>query len=223
MSYISLPPIELDPSCPPKHTIIFMHGLGADGNDFVPAVSELHLPDSLAVRFIFPHAPIIPVTINGGMSMRAWYDITSTLQHGATEETGIQRSIMEIERLIDRENERGIPSTHVILAGFSQGAVIALRTGLQLKRKLAGIVALSGYLPFPEKLAAVTHEANHATPIFLAHGMLDIVVPFMLGNAAYSALQEAGYPIDWHTYPIMHTVSNEEMHDISHFIRRVFA
>lgn len=213
--------IEINPSQPAKHTIIWLHGLGADGNDFVPIVPELQLPSSMAVRFIFPHAPTMPITINNGHEMRAWYDIASLdIDRNNVDYIGIAKSNAFINDMIEQEVARGIPTENIILAGFSQGAVIALTTGLLYHKKLGGILALSGYLP-PEALIKA-NAANKKTPIFLAHGSDDPVLPFALGMAAHAGLSEAGHDVDWHSYPIPHSVCAPEIHDMSRWIQKVW-
>ena len=211
--------VEIDTSATVDKCVIWLHGLGADGNDFVPVVQELHLPLSLKVRFIFPHAPVMPVTINNGYEMPAWFDIYSLSLQTKTDRKGIERSVAAIENLIEKELARGIVSTDVILAGFSQGAAIALCTGLRYAKPLAGIIALSGYLPQAAEILAQPSEANRHTPIFLAHGTEDPIVPYALGQATCAALQQAGYPVTWRNYPIPHSVSGDEIKDISKWMQ----
>lgn len=214
--------IEINPTAPAEKTIIWLHGLGADGSDFVPAVAELGLPEHFNVRFIFPNAPIMPITINNGYTMRAWYDIT-TLSFSQTDREGINTSIQHIEQLVDYEKERGISSENILLGGFSQGAVIALMTGLQCSQTLGGILALSGYLPLTtNEIASGATGKNKNTPIFMAHGMEDAIVPYALGKAAYAELTNAGYPARWHSYPIGHTVSAPEILEISQWMQKIW-
>lgn len=208
-----LPCIELGPE-EAQSSIIWLHGLGADGSDFVPAVSELNLPESLKVRFLFPSAPVIPVTINNNYEMRAWYNISSLTIEGISDRIGISQSVKNIEKLIDRELKRGIPSHKIILAGFSQGAVMSLVTGIGYAKTLGGILALSGYLPLAAEVLQSAGHPNHQVPIFLAHGMYDPVVPYVLGKAAFMALEQAGYHVAWHSYPIQHNVCPQEIDDI---------
>lgn len=215
--------IEIEPKQPANKTIIVMHGLGADGNDFVPIVSELNLPSSLAVRFVFPHAPVMPVTINNGYEMRAWYDILAMNIDRHVDQAGVHRSVREVEKLIERENERGITSENIILAGFSQGAAMALTTGLRYLQPLGGIIALSGYLPLAQATLHDAGEANKHTPIFIGHGTQDPVVPYVLGKTTETILKEAGYSVSWHHYLIPHSVSAEEIRDIGNWIREVWA
>ncbi|KAA6122955.1 alpha/beta hydrolase [Cupriavidus cauae] len=208
-------PIEIETAPQPRFAVIWMHGLGADGGDFVPVVPELGLPSDAAVRFIFPHAPLIPVTCNGGYIMRAWYDIVSlndARRHA--DESGIRASRDTIRALIARENARGIPSSHIVLAGFSQGGAMAYLAGLTHPEPLAGIIALSTYLASPTLLDAEAAPANAATPIFAAHGAQDDVVPLALGTQARDLLQQRGYPLTWQTYPMPHSVCLEEIADI---------
>lgn len=202
-------------------SVIWLHGLGADGSDFVPAVTELNLPESLKVRFLFPSAPVMPVTINNGYQMRAWYDISSLTIEGISDRIGISQSVKEIERLIEREIKRGVPSNKIVLAGFSQGAVIAMITGLGYTKSLGGILALSGYLPLASEVLQQSGHPNHQVPIFLAHGMHDPVVPYVLGKAAFMALEQAGYQVAWHSYPIQHSVCPQEVTDVRNWLLNV--
>ncbi len=211
--------IEVATGIDPVASVIWLHGLGADGGDFVPVVPELGLPDDLPVRFIFPHAPAIPITCNNGYVMRGWYDIIHFDQISREADAyGVVRSVEAIRQLIRRENQRGIPTNRIILAGFSQGGAIAYTAGLTYLEKLAGIVALSTYIPAPELLVNDSTDINRATPIFAAHGGMDPVVPVALGKAAYEQLAAAGYPISWHTYPMQHSVCMPEIVEIGQFI-----
>lgn len=214
-----LPCIEIEPKHPARHSLILLHGLGADGNDFVPMVPELNLPDaSNNIRFIFPHAPIMPVTLNNGYEMRAWYDIYGLAIDTKTDSQGISLSVAHIGKLIEREVERGIPTDKIYLAGFSQGAAIALTTGICYHQPLAGIIALSGYLPLAQEIPAKASPANKNIPIFLAHGTQDPIVPYGLGLATHSFLKQAGYSVEWHSYPMPHSVCNDEIRDISRWL-----
>jgi phospholipase/carboxylesterase len=213
--------IELNTGADPAGTIIWMHGLGADGWDFVPIVRELPLPDDLALRFIFPHAPVQPVTINNGMEMRAWYDIAMNDISRLPDEGGIRESQAAVERLIARERDRGIDSSRIVLAGFSQGGAIALQTGLRHANRLGGIVALSTYLPLEDSLDAEASSANRATPIFMAHGTDDPVVPVQLAEISRALLQKRGYEVEWHTWPMPHSVCGEEIEAVSAFLGRI--
>jgi len=198
----------------PTHSVIWLHGLGADGNDFVPVIPVLTAPDWPPLRFVFPHAPVIPVTVNGGMRMRAWYDIKGLDIADKQDEAGIRASMQAVEALIDREIERGVPSRRIVLAGFSQGGAIALSLGLRTQRPLAGIVALSTYLPLAGSLADERSEANADTPIFWGHGSMDPVVPQVLGERSRDALKALGHAVEWHSYPMPHQVSGEEIADL---------
>jgi phospholipase/carboxylesterase len=207
----------------PVATIIILHGLGADGNDFVPVAQELDLGSIGEVRFVLPHAPVIPVTINNGYRMRAWYDILGSEIVDRQDEAGLRRSLADVEALIDREKERGIPSHRIVLAGFSQGCAMALLTGLRHKDRLAGIAGLSGYLPLAATTAAERAEANCATPVFLAHGSQDNVVLYDRGRDSRDALQALGYSVEWHEYPMPHSVCMEEIRDLNGWLLRVLA
>ncbi|HXG28937.1 MAG TPA: carboxylesterase [Nevskiales bacterium] len=215
--------VELEPGSPARASVIWLHGLGADGNDFVPIVPELRLPDSMAVRFVFPHAPIRPVTLNGGMRMRAWYDILGLDRALREDEAGLRESQAQIEALIRRENARGISSARIVLAGFSQGGAITLQTGLRYPEKLAGLMVLSSYLPLRERFAAEASAANRSTPIFMAHGEFDYMLPLQLGSLSRDLLQQNGYAVEWHAYPMEHQVCLEEIRDIAAWLRKVLA
>lgn len=223
MQQSCLASVEIETRPNPDACIIWLHGLGADGHDFEPIVPELRLPDDLAVRFIFPHAPSIPVSINNGYIMPAWYDIKRTDLGITQDEEGIRRSAKSIELLIDQEKIRGIASQRIILAGFSQGGAMALYVGLRSTEPLGGLIALSAYLLLPEYLATEAHPANQQTPIFMGHGVDDAVVPFELGDFGYRWLRSRGYPVEWHTYPIQHTVCHEEIQDIRTWLLGVLA
>ena len=205
----------------PTHCVLWLHGLGADGHDFAPIVPELHLPASLSVRFVFPHATIQPVTINGGMAMRSWYDILTPNLVKREDEQGIRISEQAIAALIARENVRGIPAERIVLAGFSQGCAMTLHTGLRLPTKLAGLMGLSGYLPLIDMADNERHAANADTPIFWAHGTHDPVVTLERAEASRAKLVALGYPVQWHTYPMQHSVCADEIHDISRFLQSV--
>jgi phospholipase/carboxylesterase len=215
--------IELETRPNPDAAVIWMHGLGADGNDFVPIVGELDLPRGCGIRFIFPHAPTRPVTINGGAVMRAWYDIVGTDLTNRGDEHGIRDSQLRIEQLIAREKTRGIAASKLVLAGFSQGGVIALQTGLRHPERLAGIMALSTYLAMPQVLAAEAHAANRDIPIFMAHGTGDPMIDLDRAEASRRALQASGYAVEWHTYPMQHSVCIEEVRAIGAWLPRVLA
>lgn len=212
--------IELATGADPVATIIWMHGLGADGWDFVPIVREIPLPEDLQLRFIFPHAPVRPVTINGGMAMRAWYDIAMTDIARLPDERGIRESQQQVEELIAREHARGVASNRIVLAGFSQGGAIALQAGLRHAEPLAGIVALSTYLTLEESLDAEASAANKAVPILMCHGTQDEVVPLRLAEASRTSLQAKGYDVEWHAWPMPHSVCAEEVEAIAAFLMR---
>ena len=195
----------------PELAVIWLHGLGADGHDFEPIIPELGL--SVGVRFVFPHAPIRPVTINGGVPMRAWYDIVG-FDAAAEDAAGIRASAAGVARLVDREVARGVPAERIVLAGFSQGGAIALQLGLREPRRLAGVLALSTYLPLAATLASEKSAANSALPIFLAHGSADPVIPLALADASRRALVREGYAVDWRVYPMAHAVCAPEIHAI---------
>jgi len=213
--------VDIETGPQPTHSVIWMHGLGADANDFVPIIPELRLAASPAVRFVFPNAPVQPVTINNGMAMRSWYDILVVDLVRREDAAGIRLSQTAIEALVARENARGIPTNRIVLAGFSQGCAMALHTGLRLNEKLAGIVGLSGYLPIIDSFAAERSAANADTPIFLAHGTHDPVITLARAEASRVALQAQGHSVEWHTYPMPHSVHPEEVRDISAFLKRV--
>ncbi|MGA0023100.1 MAG: alpha/beta hydrolase [Burkholderiales bacterium] len=216
--------IEIQTAPNPTAAVIWMHGLGADGNDFVPIVKELDLAGAPAIRFVFPHAPTRPVTINNGYVMRAWYDISFGDLEGNTRKAdaqGVRESQAQIEALIARVNERGIAGSNIVLAGFSQGGAMALHTGLGHAQKLAGVMALSCYLPLAESFAQEAAAANSKTPVFMAHGMQDPVVPYAMGRASADMLQRAGYPVEWHEYPMQHSVCLEEVADIGRWLGAV--
>jgi phospholipase/carboxylesterase len=215
--------IELATGPDPKGTVIWMHGLGADGWDFVPIVRELPLPEGLALRFIFPHAPMRSVTINNGMRMPAWYDIAQEDFGRRADERGIRDSQAAIEQLVARERSRGVDSEKIVLAGFSQGGAIALQTGLRHADPLAGILALSTYLPLEDSLDREATIANRRTPIFMGHGTQDPLIPVALAESSRRALEARGYSIEWHTWPMPHSVCAEEVEAIATWLERRFA
>jgi phospholipase/carboxylesterase len=217
----TLPCIEIETAPDPAASIIWLHGLGADGNDFVPIVPELALSPAPAVRFVFPHAPVRRVAINNGMAMRAWYDIAAADLSSRADIDGVLQSQAQLEALIARENERGIASSRIVLAGFSQGGVVALHTGLRHPARLAGIAALSTYLVLAERLTQDASSANKDVPIFMAHGTADPVVRFEWGEASRHALEAAGYRVEWQTYRMEHSVCLEEIVDLGAWLRRV--
>ena len=211
--------VEVTTSDNPVYSVIWLHGLGADGHDFEPIVPFLGLSSAMAVRFIFPHALMRPVTVNGGAVMRAWYDIIEISTSRGQDEAGISHSARKVRELIDLEISRGIPASKIILAGFSQGGAMALHVGLRYPEKLAGIMALSAYLLFPERLQSQSSTANAGTSVFIGHGTQDPVVPFSLGQAAHSLLQTGERSVEWHSYPIPHSVSQPEIADIGRWIQ----
>lgn len=212
--------VELQTRADPDACVIWLHGLGADGYDFVPVVKELQALGVPAARFVFPHAPQMPVTLNGGYVMRAWYDIVATDLLQREDAAGIRASQAAVEQLIAREESRGIARTRLVLAGFSQGGAIALHTGLRQARPLAGLIALSTYLPLAAQFEAERAAACHALPIFLAHGSADPVVPLARGSATRDQLQRLGYAVEWHQYPMPHSVCAEEIEAIAAFMQR---
>ena len=216
-----LPSIEMTSGPQPTAAVIWLHGLGADGNDFAAIVPELNLAQCPDIRFVFPHAPSIPVTLNGGYVMPAWYDILGTDLQRREDDAGIRHSELAMHALIEREITRGIPSERIVLAGFSQGCAMVLHTGLRYPKRLAGIMALSGYLPLAPSVAAECSDVNRSVPIFLAHGTADPVVVLARGEASRNALTAMGYPVQWHTYPMPHSVHPAEIADIAVFLRSV--
>jgi len=213
--------IEIESAPNPAAAVIWLHGLGADGNDFVPIVRELDLSGSQAIRFIFPTAPTMPVTINGGYVMRAWYDIFAPDLVRREDEPGLRASQALVEALIAKEKARGIPAERIVLAGFSQGCAMTLQTGLRHPEKLAGLMCLSGYLPLAATIAAERHAANHATPIFMAHGRQDPVVVIARAEQSRDTLKALGHDIEWHEYQMQHSVCQEEVDDIGQWLARV--
>jgi phospholipase/carboxylesterase len=218
-----LPSIELETGAHPTAAVIWLHGLGADGNDFVPIVEELPLPPGLAIRFVFPHAPVRPVTINGGVPMPAWYDIVDADLRDRADMAGVRASQAQVVALLEREIARGVQPSRIVVAGFSQGGAIALYTGLRHRQGLAGVIALSTYLIRPDELAAEASPANRGVPIFMAHGTQDPVVRLEWGEAARRALEGHGYRVDWHTYPMPHAVVWEEIAAVGRFLGDVLA
>ncbi len=219
MTTDSLPYVEVNPSQAHDAVVIWLHGLGDSGNGFAPIVPELHLPSDLQIRFVFPHAPIRNVTINNGMPMRAWYDIKTLDFNHRADVAGVVESAQMVEQLIEQEIAKGIPSHRILLAGFSQGGVIALHLGTRFDKPLAGILALSTYMSEPEKLSSEANPANKETAIMCAHGQQDEVVPMFLGNAAYKVLKENDYNVVWHDYLMQHNVCQQELVDISKWIQ----
>lgn len=217
-SVLSLPCVEIETAPNPTHAVIWLHGLGADGNDFAAVVPELVDASWPALRFVFPHAPVRPVTINNGMRMRAWYDIVGAAIADRQDEPGIRASAEALDALVAREAGRGIPASRVLVAGFSQGGAIALAGGVRHRERLAGIIALSTYLPLADKTAAERHAANAGLPVFMGHGSMDPIVPQALGISSRDALTALGYAVEWHAYPMAHQVCAEEIADLRRWI-----
>ena len=217
-------PIEIETGPNPTASIVILHGLGADGSDFVPVAHELDLSPVGTVRFVFPHAPVRPVTINGGYVMPAWYDIFSLEGQAPREdEAGLRQSQALVEALLAKEKTRGVPARRIVLAGFSQGCAMTLMTGLRHAERLAGLVCLSGYLPLAAKAQAERHPINQDVPIFMAHGTLDPMIAIARARASRDALAKLGHPVEWHEYPMPHSVAAEEIADLEAWLRRVLA
>ncbi|HET7612222.1 MAG TPA: alpha/beta fold hydrolase [Rhodanobacteraceae bacterium] len=214
--------VEVETRPQPTHAVIWLHGLGADGHDFEPLVPQLLRAGWPALRFVFPHAAIRPISLNNGLPMRGWYDIAGFDLSQRQDETGVRASITEIEALVEREAARGIDAKRVVLAGFSQGGAVALAAGLRHARTLAAIVALSTYLPVAEAIGRERSEANASTPIFMAHGAFDPVVPKVLGERSRDRLRRWGYSVAWHDYPMAHQVCPQEIADLADFLARVW-
>lgn len=220
---MSLAVTEVETAANPTATVLLMHGLGADGADFVPIAEQLELSAVGPVRFLFPNAPVMPVSINGGYQMPAWYDILGADLTQREDEAGLRKTQASINSLIAAEIARGIPASRIVIAGFSQGCAMALMTGLRYPERLAGIIGLSGYLPLADKLAAERSAANHGLPVFLGHGRRDGVVPLAAAAATRDALAALAYPVDWHEYAMEHSVCMEEVADINSWLLRVLA
>jgi phospholipase/carboxylesterase len=218
--------IELEPGAPARATVFILHGLGADGTDFLPFADELDLGRVGPVRYVFPRAPVRPVTANGGAAMRAWYDIFAFGGSGGAareDDEGLRESFAAVHGLLERELARGIAAERIVLAGFSQGCAITLGAGLRFGHRLAGLVGMSGYLPLAATLPAERHAANAATPVLLAHGTRDPLVGVARGQASRDAVAALGNPVQWHDYPMEHSVCIEELRDVQAFLRRVLA
>jgi len=215
--------VEINPVLPPRASIIWLHGLGADGHDFEPLIPQLDIVDRLGVRVVLPHAPRRPVTINAGMQMPAWYDIPAADFSRGQDSAGIRASEQQLRALIARDVALGIPAARILLAGFSQGGAIALHTGLRYPEALAGILALSTYLPLAARLEAEMNAANRAIPIMMAHGTRDPVVPLPLAEQSRDHLLQAGYRVDWHTYAMPHAVCPEELADVRRWLEQQLA
>lgn len=221
---MDLDAIEIETAPGPKASVIVLHGLGADGNDFVPVARELQLAAAGPVRFVFPHAPHRPVTINGGHVMPAWYDIFGLdAAERREDEAGLRASQALVEALIAREKSRGVPAARVVLAGFSQGCAMTLMTGLRHAERLAGLVCLSGYLPIAAKTEAERHGANHDVPVFMAHGTADAVIPIARARQSRDVLLALGHPLEWHEYPMPHSVCAAEIADLGRWLLRTLA
>ena len=214
--------VILEPATKASAAVIWLHGLGADGHDFVPIVDELKLPDTLGVRFVFPHATPRPVTINNGYVMRAWYDIKGLQRGGEEDDAGIRDSQAIVRKYMETESAKGIAASRIVLAGFSQGGAIALQTALRHHEPLAGVMALSTYLPLHASLAREASSSNRAIPILMCHGTQDSVVPLQMGEHSRALLEQHGYRVEWHTYPMPHSVCIEEVNDISRWLQARF-
>jgi phospholipase/carboxylesterase len=212
--------IVIEHGARPDSAVLWLHGLGADGQDFAPVVPDLRLPDALRIRFVFPHAPIRPVTVNGGLRMRAWYDIFQ-LGPGPEDEPGIRASQALLEQMIRDQTSRGIAARRVVLAGFSQGGAVALQAGLRYPERLAGVIALSTYLPLAATLERERSDASLALPLFMAHGEHDDVIPLERATHSRDALLRAGYDVDWRQYPMPHAVCGEEIEALAAFLVRI--
>jgi len=215
--------VEADPGTAADAAVVLMHGLGADGHDFESLVPELRLPASPSIRWVFPHAPVRPVTINGGHRMRAWYDIVALERGAAEDDRGIRQSAESIGALVRRERERGIAAERIVLAGFSQGGAMALFTALRWPERLGGVAALSCYLPLAAALTAEAHPANAAVPVFMAHGTMDPIVPSSLGEGSRDLLRASGYDVEWRTYPMPHSVCAPEVNDLKAWLLRALS
>lgn len=220
---VLLETVEHETGPAPEWSVLWLHGLGADGHDFAPIVPELVRKGWPALRFVFPHAPLRAVTINNGMRMRAWYDIRDMNLANRADEAGVDESVAQAEALIAREAERGIPASRLLLAGFSQGGAIALATALRRTQPLAGVIALSTYLPMAERLVREATPVANAQPLFMAHGQFDPVVPYAGGDFSAQKLRALGFNVDWHAYPMAHQVCAEEIRDLGDWMGRRFA
>jgi phospholipase/carboxylesterase len=215
--------VTLEPAAPASASVVLLHGLGADGWDFVPIVDELRLPDTLPVRFVFPHAPLRPVTVNAGYVMRAWYDIKAFTPQGRADAAGLAESVQAVDGYLRTEIARGVPASSIVLAGFSQGGAVALAAGLRFPQRLAGLLAMSSYLPFPERLSAEKASANQDLPILMCHGRMDPVVSLAMGTEARDVLAGEGYAPEWHEYPMAHEVCAAELAQVGRWLERVLA
>jgi phospholipase/carboxylesterase len=220
---MSLSYVDANPTGDVKAVVIWLHGLGDSGHGFAPIVPELKLADSLGIRFIFPHAPTRAVTINNGMQMNAWYDLKSLDLDNRADEAGVMESVASVRQLIENEMAKGIPSEKIVMAGFSQGGVIALHLSTRIEHKLAGVMALSTYMCKPETLGDEKHSANQQTPFLMAHGRMDNMVPMAAGEQARTALTDNGFDVQWHDYPMEHSVCGEEVVEVSRWLQSVFS
>lgn len=221
MSAPRLETVEIEPRLAADAAVVWMHGLGADGHDFESLVPQLRLPAGPAIRFVFPHAPVRPVTINGGQRMRAWYDVATFDRRAPQDAAGIRASSLAIGALVTRERERGIPAERIVVAGFSQGGAMALYLGPRWHERLAGVMALSTWLPLADTLAAEAHPANASVPVLMAHGSHDPIVPQAAGEASRDALRALGYGVEWRSYPMPHAVCAQEVEDIRGWLLRI--
>lgn len=212
--------VEVPGGAKPVGCVIWLHGLGADGHDFEPIVPELRLPADLPLRFVFPHAPVRPVSVNGGVPMRAWYDIVSLDATGRADAAGVRDSTNLLEALVSREQERGMASDRIVIAGFSQGGAVAINTALRAENRLAGLMALSTYIALPDEFAA--SKGNRELPVFMAHGSFDPMIPMRWGRASADRLIESGFEVEWHDYPMAHAVCPQEIQDIRAWLLKVF-
>jgi len=211
--------VEISTGPSPSAAVIWLHGLGADGHDFEPVVPQLMWPGAPDIRFVFPHAPVRPVTLNNGMAMRAWYDIVSLTGNRDQDQKGIADSVNDTAALVRRERERGVDADQIVVAGFSQGGAIALQLAVRYPEKLAGLIALSTYMLLDHRLENDRHEANKDLPVFVGHGRSDPMVPFMLGEQLAERMRNLGHPVEWHSYPMLHAVCPEEITDLSAWLR----
>ena len=223
MSSTALQTIELDPGAAPRATVVILHGLGADGTDFLPVADEMQLDAVGPVRFVFPRAPVRPVTINGGHAMRAWYDILGADIVKREDEAGLRESMRLVGQVVEREVARGVPARRIVLAGFSQGCAVTLGAGLRHHERLAGLAGLSGYVPLADTTGTERHPANQRTPVFLAHGRNDGVVPMARGTAGRELLLGLDQPVEWHDYPMEHSVCMEEVQALNRWLLKVLA
>ena len=213
--------VDVNPTGDVKAVVIWLHGLGDSGHGFAPIVPELNLPADAGIRFVFPHAPVQPVTINGGMAMNSWYDIKSMDPDNRADEDGVKESVLKVRQLLDAEIAKGVPPERIVIAGFSQGGVISLHLSTRLEFKLAGVMAMSTYMCKPQKLADEMTVANCGTPIYMAHGSYDQMVPMMAGQQACQTLKDNGFDVSWHQYPMEHSVCAEQIRDIREWLLKV--